>query len=693
MLPRLYVLLFVLVSGLAEASTAITVYRDTWGVPHIYADSAEDAAFAHGYVQAEDRLDDILLNYAVATGRAANLLGESHVESDLLARIARHEGVARARYGDLSQDARSLIESFVRGIQAYMAEHPEAVPPGTQTPQPHEVVALYRAFIWAWPWGQARGDLRNAGSHVTDGRGSNAWVVGPSRSAAGGPIALIDPHLSWAPQTRFYEAHVHGGDLDFFGFSIVGTPIMALGHTDTFSLAVTTGGPDCADVYEERIHPEDSAKYEYDGKWRDIESETVSIAVKTADGVRHEKRTIERTHHGPILKRDGLRAFAVRTAYDDEVGILDQWLAMVRSRDLGGFLRAMGANQSLPQNVMYADVDGNTYYVRAGRVPRRPDGHSWDRPVPGWTSATEWKGIHHLSELVQVLNPAGGFMQNCNISPGTMMPDSPLTAERYPQHIYNTRTDRSNSRGQRAVNLLSGKKKITLDDAKAIALDTYVEGADRWQKALRAAFARHGDSFASLKPAVELLLAWDRRVDPERRAPVLFRAFRRVVRGDASGIPRRRVSRGPELTAEEQLALLRALERAREDVMRVAGRIDPTWGELHRIGRGSDSWPVGGMRGDGISTLRSVRYTGPDDTGVSRASGGSLCTTVVVLREDGVVSYSLTPLGQSNDPQSPHYADQARKLFGPGKLKPTWYSRESLDGHIESERSLSTGPR
>jgi acyl-homoserine lactone acylase PvdQ len=671
------------------AAGEVTIYRDTWGVPHIYADTQEAAMYGHGYAQAEDRLDHLLGAYLIGVGRAASVFGPDLLERDLVARIARHEEIARTRYPKLRAETRRLIESYVAGVHAYMREHPDRVPAWAEPPEPHHVVALFRAFAWVWPWGQARGDLKRAGSHVDDSRGSNQWVVGAGRSAEGAPIAFIDPHLSWEPQNRFYESHVHGGDLDFYGFSIIGTPIMALGHTDVLSLALTTGGPDCADVYEEKIHPEDPLRYEYDGEWRSVETREIVIEVKTADGARPESVRVERTHHGPILQRRGSSAWAVRTGYDDEVGIFEQWLDMIKARNLGEFLNAMRSNQSLPQNVMYADVYGNIYYIRAGRVPVRPPGFTWDRPVPGWTSETEWRGIHPLADLVQILNPPGGFMLNTNVSPGVMMPDSPLTADRYPAVVYNTSSERSNSRGRRALELLGSRSKLTLEDMLRFAVDAHVDRVDRWQQALGQAHEAQKNRFADLKPAVELLLGWDGRMDADSRVAPLYRQWMRACREADAGVPWGPIEFGATLTENDQTRSLEALARASDAMQALHGRIDVPWGEIQRIRRGDRSWPVAGYRGDGIGTLRSVRFTSPDDRGVSYARGGQMCTTVVLLKEGDVSSYSATPYGQSDDPDSPHYADQAEKLFSRGRLKPTWYEKADLLEHVESKRSLT----
>jgi acyl-homoserine-lactone acylase len=455
------------------------------------------------------------------------------------------------------------------------------------------------------------------------------------------------------------------------------------------SFALTTGGPDCADVYEEKIHPENPLRYEFDGAWRSIEVAEVEIAVKTPDGIRMEPLRIERTHHGPILERKGGRAWAVRTGYDTEIGLIEQWLGMARARNLGEFLNAMRANQSLPQNLMYADVYGNIYYLRAGRVPVRPPGFEWDRPVPGWTSQTEWRGVHPLADLVQILNPPGGFMQNTNVSPGTIMPDSPLTADRYPDVIYNTRTGRSNSRGRRVLELLGSHEKLTLEDARRIAVDTRVDRADRWQEALAQANEAQPARIPYQKLAVDLLLGWDGHMDVDSRAASLFRVWMRMCREVDSGVPMQRIANGEPLDEDGRNALLRALDNAATLMRSQFGRVDVPWGKIHRIRRGDESWPVAGCRADGISTLRSVRFASPDRHGISYARGGQICTTVVVLEERNITSYSATPYGQSNDPTSAHYADQAERLFSRGQLKPTWFRKADLLKHVESKRTLT----
>ena len=682
------VLLSIVTHPLHAASGNVTIYRDAWGVPHIHGDSEEDAAYGQGYAQAEDRIDDILMLYTIVEGKAARAFGADWVQKDYETLLARHTKLARDQYPTLSPQVRRIIEYYTRGIIDYLKENPTAKPDWAPMPKPYHVVALYRAFIWDWPWGQARGDLRRTGSHVSDGRGSNQWVVSPRRSAEGGAIALIDPHLSWTPANRFYESHFHGGDLHFYGFSIVGTPLMVLGHTNIFSISATTGGPDCADIYEERVNQDN--QYQYDGAWLDIKKENVEIEVLTDNGIIKEKHTIERTHHGPIIKRLPNRAYVVKTAYDDQIGFVDQLYNSLHAQNFGEFLQALSANQLLPQNIMYADIYGNTYYLRAGRVPIRSQDYKWDRPVHGWSSKTEWQGIHPITDLVQLLNPGIGYMQNCNISPGNMVPQSPLQPYHYPSYIYNDESKRTNARGRRALQMLDADANITLNEAKLIALDTYVIDSDKWQNALAQAFEEHGTAYVHLQKAVTLITQWNGRMDTDASGASLFRFWIRACRDKNATVPIAHIQEGKPLGGGAHRNLLKALETAVADLTKRAGKIDVPWGDLHRGTRGDQSWPIGGLSADGINTLRAVNSFPPDEKGISYARGGQFCTTLILLNPNGITSYSATPFGQSNHPTSTHHTDQGQLLFSKGRLKPTWYGSIDKLTRIESKRIFKT---
>jgi acyl-homoserine-lactone acylase len=344
----------------------------------------------------------------------------------------------------------------------------------------------------------------------------------------------------------------------------------------------------------------------------------------------------------------------------------------------------------MPQNAMYGDVYGNIYYQRTGLVPIRPEGYDWTRPVPGDTPASEWLGYHDAADLVQLLNPAAGWMQNCNISPGTMTENSPLTADRYPYYLYMDATDGSNPRGRRANELLAAAERMALEDATAIANDTYVHGEAPWRAALLAAYeARPGDSTPLLQQAIDILHDWDGHADKEAPGMTLFYAWRLALDGGQDQLPRADIERGATPPGDVQRALLDALTEVAQELQRRFGRLDVPWGEVYRARRGERSWPIDGVANwNGLVTLRAVHGAEPDEEGVSYIESGQSCTTVVILKRGDVRSYSVVPYGQSEDPDSPHYTDQGRLLFQERKLKDSWFQRERLEGHIESEQTL-----
>jgi len=689
---KLFIVLVLI--GLCGSVFATTVYRDKWGVPHIYAESEEAALFALGYAQAEDRLEQVLKNYLKAEGKMASVFGERFAEDDYRQRLLRHGEIARTRYGEVNPRFRKLLEAFVAGVKHYMKEHPEKVPEWGFEPQPWQPIALGRFIIWGWPAGQALSDLGRKLPRPP-AFGSNQWAISPERSAEGCVITCIDPHVSWFEEFRWYEAHVHGGKLNCYGFAVLGTPAFGLGHNDYCSWACTTGGPDTADVYEEEINPENPLQYRYDGQWREIQVFPVEIEVKTDTGKRVVNRKIDRTHHGPIILREGNRAYAAKLAYEEEIGLAEQIYRQNTATTLDEFKAALAMNQLMPQNVMYGDVHGNIWYCRTGMVPVRQPGYDYSRPLPGYTSKAEWLGIHPMEDLVQIANPPQGFMQNCNISPDTMMPGSFLTADRYPDYIWQGSYGGSNQRGRRVVELLWSDDSVSLQEAIDIALDAYVDDSDKWCRAISQAWLSNNESYKPRNPelsqAVEILQAWDGRAEADRTGATLFCHWRRACRPSLA-VPERVINSRRPLSEEGQKALLAALDKAVSYMKEKYGRVEVPWGEVMRIRRGEEEAPCsgGGPPGSGMDPLRAAGFEGPDENGRFHARSGQSCTTVVVLRAPGKVeSYSAVPFGQSDDPNSPHYFDQARELFSKKKLKPTYYNdMKSLEANLESKREL-----
>jgi acyl-homoserine-lactone acylase len=682
-------------SAAAETGAA-TIVRDTYGVPYIYGDTDADAAYALGYAQAADRLDDIYLNSRIAVGRLAEVLGKGHVQSDYVMQMVGNAKRCKAYWPTAPEPIRVMADAFVRGIKAYESEHGKSSDFALDL-QPWHSLAIIRAMILNWPLGAIRDEMSEEGN--TLGWGSNEWSVSPDRSAEGCAILLTDPHLTWKGMSVFYEANVYGDVLtEQHGYFIVGTFMLGYGHTEHFGWAPTTGGPDTADVYAMKLNPDNPMQYEYDGEWRDAQVDWVTIRVKGRDPVKMPTYT---THLGPAFSQPDLEKQTIlvgATPYLDQMLLLEQNYKSLQARNVNELLDGLKMNQYMEQNLMSADRDGNIAYVRIGRTPIRPDGWDWGAPVPGNTSKTKWLGIHPVEDMVQIKNPPHGYMQNCNISPAYMMENSPLQPEKYKDYIYHVSWDLKNSRGDRAVQALAADDSLTKEEAVDLAFDITDPYRVAWKKALRE--VSHGAGKKNMRDSgfkadMKRLLDWDGRYHKDDRAAPLMRYFRleafKVV--DAGF-----VNSGRSISVDDQFTLLKALETARQKMADLYGTTDVAWGDIIKVGRGGKLFPTSGAHfggGEGNKSLRTLLSLGVKE--IEKGSGrfvaekGSMAMLLMFMHKDGIESYSCIPWGQSADPESPHFMDQGEKLFSQRKFKPVYRSREALMEHATSERVLKTG--
>jgi acyl-homoserine-lactone acylase len=702
-----------------------TVYRDVWGVPHIYAATAEAGLYASGWAMAEDRLSQLLENYLFGLGEYSAAFGAGEddrwVRSDLESRMWDHYGAAQRHYEQkLNPELRRHLAAFVAGINAYLDSHPDEVPEwwGDRDVDVHMPVAFSRQFIWGWPAGQARSDLRAIGvepSFDVDVRASNQIALAPGQTTFGAAALIIDPHLSWLGRQRYWEVRLHAGDIHISGFATAGFPYVNLGHNEHVAWAHTTGGPDTADVYELKLDPDDASRYRYDDDWRQLTSRSVELRVKGESAPREV--SFWYSHHGPIVARQGDTAWAAALAYEEEIGYLESKYWFMIADDYRGAIKALDVLQIMPQNVMVADTAGNTYYQRTGRVPIRPEGYDWTRPVDGSTSASEWLGVHPASELMSLVNPERGYMQNCNTGPDTMLVGSPLTPDRYPAYLYNQPELYNHQRSASAVALLEAKhgsgQRWSEEQIVELALDRSVYQFERWVAELeRAEAANRSEASGDHAAVVERIRRWNGRAEPDSPGALAYFRWREALRA-AVGAERmremaervddyleliREAEPRPGLREDELPLLVAAVDDAVEALHAGPGGFDAVFGDLFRVGRldadDDVSWPVGGgsLGAEGMATLRSVGFSAPRPDGTRWGDRGQTSTEVVIL-SDPIRSYTQAPIGQSDRPDSPHYRDQAEKLFSPGRMRPAWFAREDLmaDGgkNVASEQRLS----
>jgi acyl-homoserine lactone acylase PvdQ len=385
---------------------------------------------------------------------------------------------------------------------------------------------------------------------------------------------------------------------------------------------------------------------------------------------------IESTLHGPIVAHKNGKSYAVAIPYADEVRLMDESWGMVTAHNLAEMKKALAMLQLMAQNIMVGTVDGDIYYVRNGRVPVRPRGCDPSQVMPGAAGECEWQGLHPFEDLVQITNPPQGYMQNCNVSPFAMMKDSPLVPEEYAQHpyIYNEKRTPPHQRAAMALDLLDAAHDVTAEQAIGIAFSPQVWHAELWQERIRKAAPESG--FANM------LAGWNRRSDADSRPALAFYLFKMSL--DAE--PQRGAEPPPALTDDQiRAALAKAEARLKSEFPP-----DAVFGTLFRVGRegAPRTWPVSGgsLNEAGMATPRAISFEKRGREMVGHA--GQTSTQIVILTKPPQ-SFMVIPLGESDHPDSPHFDDQAEKLFSQSRVKSTYFlNRAELEKHVTKREEL-----
>ncbi|MBM3335261.1 penicillin acylase family protein, partial [Candidatus Sumerlaeota bacterium] len=413
----------------------VTIWRDTYWVPHIVGKTDAACAFGLGYAQAEDNLPRIARTFREATGTLAELEGKAALSQDALVRLLKIPQFARENYDKIPADFRVIIEGYCGGVNFYARRHPDNAPSGWRDLAPTDVVAMARYLIIA----NFLANPRNARQLIAgqEDIGSNMWAIAPKKSANGRAMLFINPHLPWDGLVQWYEARLRSDEgWNMMGACFFGAPFLGLGHNEYLGWSHTVNSPDTWDVYRVTVNPDNPRQYRYEGAWRDMTVVDEKFQVKRGNAMETVHRPLEYTHLGPVVYRAKSHAYAYKIAGWDDVLAMVQWYRMSKARNLDEFLAAMRM-QAVPMfNCVYADREGNIFYVYNAKVARKSEKFNWRGIVDGSTKETEWGDYLKFDELPQALNPKAGFVQNCNTTPfETTAGDDNPKPEMFPRYL------------------------------------------------------------------------------------------------------------------------------------------------------------------------------------------------------------------------------------------------------------------
>jgi acyl-homoserine-lactone acylase len=659
-----------------RALLASSIVRDRYGVPHIRAKSYAELGYSLGWAQCQDRFPVVVQNLYAAAGRLSELLGESALDRDRTQRRLRHLESAEQAWPVLSPDLRDYVRAFVQAINDWKSEHPQAVPLPLMEFTPLHVLAAQRQVLMLTTVAMARiegnADVSSPPPAIEPGK-SNSWAIASTRSRSGTPMLLIDPHWAIDGPLQLYEARLQSRELDVWGFMVAGTPVIGLGATVHLAWTVTAGGADSTDAYQLRLNPDNPHEYLWDGSWRRMQSRVEKFLVRDGESHREVSEDFLESVHGPIMINDRGETYAARLAGWGECRAMEQFWRMSLARNSAEFRAAISLDQLSYFNLLWATREGDIGYVQLGQVPCREPSHDWLRRVPGWLSSTLLDQRIPLEQLPIVENPGSGFLQNCNVAANVVTPGLRMKREDFATGVLFGHYGEYRARGQRATELLSRAEKLDFAEAKRIVFDTYCPPADLWIPLILDAF-REAGSPPELQDAIRMLREWDRRVDRDSKGATLFRFWRLAC----ERLPSSKAGRDAFMVADDAEIrgdALQALRLAVADMITRYGRVDLPWGEIKRLRRGTREWPLSGDGLDhlGLDTLRATAAGQFDKQNKLIAAGGQSSIGLVTWSNDGPRIEAVVCFGQSVDPASPHFDDQAAIFAGESLRSVAWH--------------------
>ncbi|MGC4101117.1 penicillin acylase family protein [Ferruginibacter sp.] len=683
----------------------VNIIRDNYGVPHIYGKTDADAVFGLMYAQCEDDFKRVELNYIEKLGRMAEVKGKEELYNDLMIKMLIDTTDAVNDYNKAPAWLQHLCNAFADGINFYLYNNPG------------KAVLLKRFQPWyplLWTDGSI-GAINTAGISAAELKnfysgeppvavnkpdeemltGSNGFAFAPKITESGHAILYINPHVT------FYfrpEAHMVSDEgLNVYGAVTWGQFFIYQGFNEHCGWMHTSSGVDAADLYVEKLSKQnDGWVYEYDKKKRPVITKDIFINYKIGDSIlstEHVKALY--TLHGPIMANRNGKVLSMRADNRLLEGLEQCWLR-TKANSFKEFKNTLSLRGNISNNTVYADAEGNIAYWHGNRIPVRDTLFNWNQPVDGTIKATEWKGYHTISSIVQSINPTNGWLQNCNSTPYTVAGAASPKQKNYPVYMA---PDAENFRGINAVQVLAAEKKYTLDKVIKAGYDTRLSAFELLVPALIDRFEKSTDTaFVNCKDAIAVLKNWDYRCGENSVATTLavewgYRivpVINRIKFNTDHNVGFVEQVKQFISTASANDLLLPFLQTLRELETKF-GSWQIAWGQVNRFQRVSsdidnkfddnkESIPVG-FASSTWGMLPS--YTSRSFAGTKKRYGVNGNSFICAVEFGKTVkARSLLAGGESGDEKSPHFFDQGA-MYAKGVFKDVWFYKPDVVQHAE----------
>jgi len=546
----------------------VTVYRDEYGVPHIFAENEDDLYKVTGYITAQDRMWQMDLLRRVTQGRLSEIFGEKMIDNDVILRSLRMPEKSEMVLEEISPEMLKALENFADGINQYIKDYNDNLPfefrvlgykPEKWTPKHSLNLIGYMAWnlemgwamesiiykvknklseskfkallpdmslqqTYAFPDFEFNGELADSTliSSIREinniappiFRASNNWVVAGKKSTTGMPIFSNDMHLGLMIPGIWSQIHQYvDGKVNVTGVILPGQPFVIAGHNADISWGMTNVMLDGADFYVETLNPNNKNQYKYNGEWKDMKVVKESIIVK--DEENPVEKEIRYTHRGPVIS--GFKEIENQTVSMHWIGNersneLRAVYMLNRAKDWTGFRDAVSSFKSVSQNIAYADTKGNIGLQCCAGIPdRKAPGYLF---FPGDTSQYDWDSFIPFDSLPYTYNPECGYVFSANNR--TIGDDFPYYVSEW--------FDLPN-RANRIKQMITEKDKLSIDDFKKMQNDQHSVLTDDMKPVIIKYIETMQNLSEDEQKALELLKNWDNVYSKDDIAPLIFEEY------------------------------------------------------------------------------------------------------------------------------------------------------------------------
>ena len=650
----------------------ITIARDTYGVPHIFAPTDPEVAYGLAWAHAEDDFTTIQTLMLTGKGKLATYLGKKGAPIDYVVGLLNTKATVMAQIDQLDPAFLQLVRGYLLGLEAYAKAHPKDILNKHVFPISIEEYLSASVFSVAVFCGVDKALPKILNGTIPalpgfTGEGSNSIAVHSSKSASGENMLLINAHQPIEGATAFYEAQLQSEEgWNILGGLFPGAPLIFHGVTPNLAWAHTVNLQDKIDVYQlqtDKLHP---GQYKVDGEWLKLEKRKIKLSIKGIPFPIY--KTAYTSIYGPTAATPSGEYFSMRLPSLMDIGALQQWYAMNKAQNFTQFKAALTQNHLAMFNIVYADKRDTIFYISNGKMPYRntDTNYHWNATLPGNTSATLWTKFKPLSELPQYLNPKSGYLYNTNHSPFL------ATAEN--ENLNPTKFDAydgyelvHNNRSRRAKDLIDQLDKFSYADLKRIKFDRQLPTTILYPYGFTSdtLFMLDENKYPQLAPLIVSLKKWDHRAIAESNGALIYNlAYYYIPKIMAD-------HKNENLTTAEAVA---TFEYIYQFLIKNYQRLDVTLGEMQRLVRGDENWPQSGMP----DVLAAVQ-TSPFGKAQRKMNSGDAYIGFVRFPRDGSLPLieTVNTFGASSVKGSPHYADQ-RAMYQAQEVKKMTLDKEEV---------------